>query len=139
MMFEYNYLLKHACYRVSAGVSISRKKLLPPGLFEKILHKSKEFRWVIHQNHLLHLLSYRDVLQWNSLLHRKHEILSDDGIFGLMNQVTSPIKALSIVVDNLSEEGMTNLCKMGSTIESLELTYKTRLDSQIIIFSSNHN
>ena len=105
---------------------ISKTKLLPPQLFERILHKGKELRWSVNKECLEKLLGYRDVLSWKNI--DVSLLILSGNVLKVMNQVMFPIKTLSICLDNITKEGMKNLCNMGSTIEILDLTYISRQD-----------
>ena len=115
---------------IITDISNSRKKILPPYLFEKILLKSREIKWFIQLDNLRKLLPYRDVLNWKNielLTFFRFKKCLDESILGQMSQVIYPLKSLSIFVDDFTDEGLKSLCSMGSTLESLELYYAYRL------------
>ena len=76
-----------------------------------------------------HMLPYRDLLDWKTidLLFAKQTVWYEN-IFGLMNQVTYPLKVLSINVNELTKDEIRDLYAMASTIESLKLEYTKRLE-----------
>lgn len=115
---------------IITDISNSRKKMLPPYLFERILLKSKETRWYIQLDNLRDMLPYRDILNWKNidlLPFTKHITTLDESILDQMSRVVYPLDSFSIYVVILTNEGIRNLCAMGSTIKSLELCYGWRL------------
>lgn len=77
------------------------------------------------------LLTFRDVLSWKDIdvvLYYDHcrDNMLDGDVLNVMSQIEYPIKNLSIYVDNISDERLSALCAMGSTIECLDLKYYSR-------------
>lgn len=61
-------LIKHISLSQDCeGSCILSKNMLPPSLFEKIIHKSKEMRWCIDRFYMEELLTFRDVLSWKKV------------------------------------------------------------------------
>lgn len=106
---------------------------LPPGLFERIIFKSKELRWLWPVSIWLKCVRIRNVVclkNINLMLVPKYaeENFCDENMLKVLNELDYPIKTLSLRLHTITDEGMKNLAALGSNLESLDLTYIKRFD-----------
>lgn len=107
------------------GLSKFSQFLLAPYIFEDILSKSKEFRWIIPSGDLEKCFLYQNIIHWKnidvSLFHHKEQALES------MEIIKYPVETLCLYVFNVDDNVIQHVNALGSELLSLELSYSKGL------------